>query len=117
MAGVWLRVTAWVRANWARTIPVVLLAGLAAGAASALAAGTRRTESVPDRYTRSFGGDPTTVLYQPYGPPLTDDVRALPEVASAKGTTFIAAFPIGGDGEVAFDTNPFVGEDDLFGAY
>src|SRR6188768_3740207 len=105
MAGVWMRVATWARANWRRTIPVVLLVAIAAGAASALAAGSRRTATAPDRYTAVHGGDPTAVLYQPYGPPLTDDVRALPEVEWAEAITFIAAFPLDRDGEVVFDSN------------
>lgn len=116
MAGVWMRVATWARATWLRTIPVVVLVALAAGVSSALAIGTRRTESAPDRYTAAYGGDPTAVLYQPYGPPLIDAVRTLPGVTRADAGTFIAAFPIDRDGEVVYDSNPFVGADDVFGA-
>ena len=115
MAGVWLRVAAWGRSNWIRTIPVVLLVALAAGAAGALAIGTRRTETAPDRYTAAYGGDPPVAVYQPYGPPLTDVIREAPGVAEALGITFVLAFPLDRFGNNVFDSNPFVGEDEFFG--
>ncbi|MEJ7801731.1 MAG: FtsX-like permease family protein, partial [Ilumatobacter sp.] len=116
MAGVWFRVAAWVRSNWIRTIPVVLVVALAAGVAGALAVGTRRTETAPDRYTAAYGGDPTVALYQPYGPPLTDVIRTAPGVAEAHGVTFVLAFPLDRSGNDVFDSNPFAGEDDFFGS-
>lgn len=115
MAGVRMRVVAWVRSNWIRTIPVVLIVALAAGAAGALAVGTRRTETAPDRYTAAYGGDPTVALYQPYGPPLTDAISRAPGVAEARGITFVPAFPLDRFGNNVFDSNPFAGEDDFFG--
>ncbi len=115
MAGVWLRVAAWARANWPRTVPVVLIVALAGAAAFALVAGIRRTETAPSRLTAAFGGDPDLVLLQPAGDPLTSTIAALPGVLSAKGLTFVAAFPIGEDGSMAFEANPFAGEEDFFG--
>ena len=116
MAGVSLRVAAWARANWRRTIPVVLIVALAAATAFALSAGTRRAESAPDRLTAALGGDPDLALYQTFGPPLTDAIRGVDGVAFASGLTFVAAFPVGDDGTVAFDANPFAGDDAFFGA-
>ena len=107
---------AWVRSNWIRTIPVVLVVALAAGVAGALAVGTRRTETAPDRYTAAYGGDPIVALYQPYGPPLTDVISTAPGVDEAVGITFVTAFPVDSSGNNVFDSNPFAGEDDFFGA-
>jgi hypothetical protein len=118
VAGVWLRVSAWARANWARSIPVVLLVALAGGTAMALAAGTRRTDSAPERYTASYGGDPDLILYQPSGPPIADEMRELPGVASVQSITFVMAFPTGRSGGTTFDgVDPFTGDDDLPGSY
>ena len=117
MAGVWLR-SAWARANWARSIPVVLLVALAGAAAMALVAGTRRTDSAPDRYTASYGGDPDLLLYQPYGPPIADSVREIDGVEHVQNITFVAAFPMKRDGSGIFDgVDPFAGDDDLPGSF
>ncbi|MGI9051176.1 MAG: FtsX-like permease family protein, partial [Ilumatobacteraceae bacterium] len=114
MDGVILRVLAWIRRRWRRALLVAVLAGVAAGAVLALAAGARRTASAPDRYTESNGGDPDLFVNQPFGPPLSTSVEALPGVADVRAFTFVAAFPTQ-DGEL-FDLNPFAGDDRALGA-
>jgi ABC-type lipoprotein release transport system permease subunit len=116
MAGIRLRVAAWLRANWARTIPVVVLVAVVAGAALSLAVGARRTATAPDRYTAAHGGDADLSLFQFEGPPLIDAVRDLDGVERAYATTFVGAGPVGDDGLVLDNINPFAGDDDANGA-
>lgn len=94
-----------------------LLIGVAAGLPMGLAAGTRRTESAPDRYTASSGGDPDLVLHQQNGPPLTDDIAQLNGVASASSVAFVTSFLMApGEDEMVFEENPFAGSDRFLGA-
>ena len=80
-------------------------------------AGTRRTDSAPDRYTEAAGGDPDLTITQLYGPPLIDSVAKLPGVISAKGIVFIPSFIVSPtDGTPLLDPNPFAGNDDVLGA-
>jgi hypothetical protein len=116
MAGVSLRVAAWARTSWTRVVPVIVVVALAAATPFALAAGTRRTETAPDRLTVAEGGDPDLVLYQSFGDPLTEEIRQVDGVESAIHITFVAAFPMADDGRLAFEANPFAGDDEFFGA-
>jgi ABC-type lipoprotein release transport system permease subunit len=106
---------AWRRRRWRGLTLVVLLAGIAAGAVLALAAGARRTASGPDRYTHHQGGDPDLILRQPFGPPLTEAIAQIPEVREARSMTFVSAFPVGADGPV-LDPNPWAGDERALGS-
>ena len=112
--GVWLRVRAWARTRWRGAALVAALAGVAVGAVLALAAGARRTSTAPDRYTEAVGGDYDLVLFQPFGPPLTEAISELPGVDTTTSLTFVAAFPVSAEGAV-FDLNPFAGDDQAQG--
>jgi len=109
-----LRVRAWGRTQWRAAAVVAVLVGVVAGAVLALAAGTRRTASAPDRYTEASGGDPDLGLFQAFGPPLSSSIRALPGVTEVSSQTFVTAFPVGPAG-VLSDVNPFAGDDTALG--
>ena len=109
-----LRLRTWGRQRWRSLALVALLAGLAAGAVLALAAGARRTVSGPDRYTHHLGGDPELILRQPFGPPLTETIAQVPGVRETRSITFVSAFPVGADGPV-LDPNPWAGDERALG--
>ncbi|MEO6653276.1 MAG: FtsX-like permease family protein [Ilumatobacteraceae bacterium] len=100
-----------------RLAATAIVVGAIAGLAMGIVAGTRRTDSAPDRYTEHAGGDPDLTITQMFGPPLIDDVTKLPGVISTKSIVFVPSFivsPI--DGAPVFDPNPFAGNDDVLGA-
>lgn len=100
-----------------RLVATAVLVGVTAGLAMGIVAGTRRTDSAPDRYTLDAGGDPDLTITQMFGPPLTGDVAQLPGVVSTKAIVFVPSFlvsPI--DGTPVFEPNSFAGNDDVLGA-
>ncbi len=116
MGALGLRVRTWVRRSRRLILIAAVLVGVASGLSIGVAAGTRRTQSAPDRYTAAFGGDPTFVITQSFGPPLTDRVRMLPGVVSATSITFITSFLVApDDGSLVFEPNPFAGDTDFLG--
>lgn len=112
--GVALRVRAWVRRRWRSALIAAVLAGVAAGAVLALAAGAQRTSSAPDRYTEASGGDPELTLLQPFGPPVAPLIAELPSVREVRSITFVAAFPVIA-AEAELGPNPFAGDDQALG--
>jgi hypothetical protein len=112
-----LRVSAWARRHWRRALVTAVLAGGIAGLVMGVVAGTRRTGSAPDRYTRQAGGDPDLMITQFAGPPITDDVGRLPGVVSVRSQTFVPAFLVSpSDGSALLEPNPFVGDDAMLGS-
>ncbi len=117
MAAVILRLRVWLRSQWRRCVIVGVFAGLVGGVAMGLAAGSRRTDSAPDRYTRDAGGDPDLLITQLGGAPLTEQTRQLPGVARAQALVFVTAFllsPV--DGSPILEPNPFAGDATVVGA-
>ncbi|HSB84710.1 MAG TPA: FtsX-like permease family protein [Ilumatobacteraceae bacterium] len=117
MPAMLLRVRVWMRRRARQLVVTAGLLGLAGGLVIGLAAGTRRTESAPDRYTARFGGDPDLVITQLHGKPLTAQVAAIPGVREAKSIAFVPSFvasPI--DGTPVLEANPFAGDDQVVGA-
>jgi ABC-type lipoprotein release transport system permease subunit len=84
-----MRVTSRVRQQLGPTIAVAGAIAVAAALVLAVSAGARRTGSAPDRYTASVGGDVDASITQRQGPPLTDEVAALPSVQQVSGYTFV----------------------------
>lgn len=111
----WLRVRAWWRRLGVTTALAAVVIGVVAGTAMGLATGVRRTASAPDRYTDAAGGDLDLFLFQPDGAPLTEAVGALDGVSESASWTFVSAFPMGDDGALEFDLNPFAGNDRVGG--
>src|SRR6185295_2438579 len=87
-----LRVKVWGARQRLRLVIAAVLIGLAGGVAMGIAAGTRRTDSAPARYTRHAGGDPDLVITQLSGRPLNEAVATLPGVASVKAFVFVPSF-------------------------
>jgi len=111
-----LRVRRWMGRHWARLAVAALLIGVVGGLALGLAAGTRRTSSAPDRYTRHFGGDPDLLITQLSGQPLDEQVARLPGVASVESIVFVPSFPVSPrDGTPVLEPNTFAGDDDAVG--
>jgi predicted lysophospholipase L1 biosynthesis ABC-type transport system permease subunit len=93
-----------------------VVVGLAAGLAIGVAAGTRRTDSAPDRYTAGSGGDPDLVITQVSGPPVTAQVRGMPGVDSVGSRAFVTSFLVSPtDGSLVLEPNPFAGDSALLG--
>jgi hypothetical protein len=81
-----------------------------------IAAGTRRTDSAPDRYTRQAGGDPDLAVVQTHGQPLDRQVARLPGVASARSQVFVASFLVSPvDGRPILEPSSFAGDDRFVG--
>jgi ABC-type lipoprotein release transport system permease subunit len=111
-----LRVRRWVGRHWGRLVVAAVLIGVVGGLALGLAAGTRRTSSAPDRYTRHFGGDPDLLITQLSGQPLDEQVARLPGVASIESFVFVPSFPVSPrDGTPVLEPNTFAGDDDAVG--
>lgn len=111
-----LRVRRWVGRHWARLAIAAVLIGVVGGLALGLAAGTRRTDSAPDRYTRHFGGDPDLLITQLSGQPLDEQVARLPGVESIESIVFVPSFLVSPrDGSLVFEPNSFAGDDDALG--
>ena len=111
-----LRVRRWVGRHWARLGVAAILIGVVGGLALGLAAGTRRTDSAPDRYTRHFGGDPDLLITQLSGQPLDEQVARLPGVESIESIVFVPSFLVSPrDGSLVFEPNSFAGDDDAVG--
>ncbi|MEO5838700.1 MAG: FtsX-like permease family protein [Acidimicrobiales bacterium] len=94
MPAILLRVRVWLRGHLRQLATTALLIGIAGGLAIGLAAGTRRTNSAPDRYTAKYGGDPDLVFLQQSGAPLTADVAKIPGVAGTRSIAFVTSFLI-----------------------
>ena len=112
-----LRVAVWMRRRRIRLVVAAILVGVTAGLAMGIVAGTRRTDSAPDRYTADAGGDPDLTITQMFGEPMTDEIAQLPGVESAEAIVFVPSFlvsPI--DGTPMLEPNPFAGNDDILGA-
>jgi hypothetical protein len=75
------------------TLAVVAAVAVPTAAVLTLAVNARRVATFPERFTEAVGGDGDAVVVQPAGPPLTDDVRALPTVRDAESLTFVFAEP------------------------
>lgn len=96
MAGVWLWVRAELRGRWRAWVGVVVLMGLAGGAALAAAAGARRTASAFDRFGDVAAQAHAVVFIQgEVDPSLLEAVDRLPGViASGRGAILLSA-PVG----------------------
>jgi hypothetical protein len=111
-----LRVRGWVGRHWARLVVAAVVIGAVGGLALGLVAGTRRTESAPDRYTRHFGGDPDLLVTQLSGQPLDEQVARLPGVTSIESIVFVPSFLVSPrDGTPVLEPNTFAGDDDAVG--
>lgn len=111
-----LRIAAWLRREKARLVVVVLLVGLAGGVTMGIAAGARRTDSAPDRYTGRSGGDQDLVIIQSQGQPLDREIARLPGVASARSQVFVPSFLVSPvDGRPLLEPNSFAGDDQWVG--
>jgi ABC-type lipoprotein release transport system permease subunit len=116
MAAMMLRVKVWAARQRLRLVVAAVLIGMAGGVAMGIAAGTRRTDSAPGRYTRRAGGDPDLVITQLSGRPLSEAVAALPGVASTKALVFVPSFLVSPlDGTPVLEPNSFAGNDDAVG--
>ena len=112
-----LRVNAWLRRERLRVLVTILLVAVTGGVTMGIAAGTRRTDTAPGRYTRQAGGDPDLVINQVSGFPLTDAVSRLPGVVSARGIAFVPSFLVSPlDGVPVLEPNTFVGDGRFGGA-
>lgn len=117
MSAVRFRVAIWLRHRWVSIALTALVVGVLGGSAMGVVAGTRRTDSAPDRLTRAAGGDPDLYLTQMGGDPLIDRVADISGVMSSNGYAFVLAFPISPvDGSAVTDLNPFAGTDDMLGS-
>lgn len=96
--------------RWASVaVLIVTIAGVS-GLVLSIAAGAHRTDTAVDRFTTARGGDvDAIVIQQDGGPPITDQVRALPAVESADSITFIFAALLRPGTDEAIDALPFVG--------
>ncbi len=112
-----LRVKAWLRREKLRVVVTIVLAAVTAGVTMGIAAGTRRTDTAPDRYTRKAGGDPELVITQVSGRPLTGAVSRLPGVVSTQSLSFVPSFLVSPvDGAPVLEPNSFFGDDQFVGA-
>ena len=94
-----------------------MLIGVAGGLVIGLAAGTRRTDSAPERRTSRAGGDPDLVVQQMSGRPLTVEVAKIPGVAHTRSIAFVPAFLVSpNDGSLFLDPDPYAGDDTMLGA-
>ncbi len=117
MAAMLLRVQVWVRGRLRRLVVTAVLIGVFGGLVIGLAAGTRRTDTAPARYTAQAGGDPDLLITQLSGQPLTAEVADLTGVAEASSIAFVTSFLVAPtDGSPVLDPNPYAGDDRLTGA-
>ncbi|MCA1704672.1 MAG: hypothetical protein LC808_15970, partial [Actinobacteria bacterium] len=111
-----LRVNAWLRRDKLRLVVTILLIGITAGVTMGIAAGARRTDTAPDRYTRRAGGDPDLVITQRSGHPLSEQVARLPGVVSTRSQAFVPSFLVSPlDGVPVLEPNAFAGDDQFNG--
>ncbi|HWC10148.1 MAG TPA: FtsX-like permease family protein [Acidimicrobiales bacterium] len=116
MQAVALRVNAWLRRDKLRLVVTILLIGITAGVTMGIAAGARRTDTAPDRYTRRAGGDPDLVITQLSGHPLSEQVARLPGVVSIQSQVFVPSFLVSPlDGMPVLEPNAFAGDDQFNG--
>lgn len=104
MAGVWLWVRAELRGRWRAWAGVVVLIGLAGGAALAATAGARRTSSSFDR----FGDEavvPHAVVFTPADgdPSVLDAIERLPGVVSSGRAAILLSAPVDSDVRAGLD--------------
>jgi hypothetical protein len=88
-----LRVRTTLARRWWVTLAVVAAVAVPTAAVLTLTVNARRVATFPERFTEAVGGDGDAVVVQPAGPPLTDDIGALPTVRDAESLTFVFAEP------------------------
>jgi hypothetical protein len=76
------------RAEWRSAVGLILVVAVVGGMVLTLAAGALRTQSAPDRFEEAYGNRYDTGLEQGSGPPLTEEIDALPAVDDVKAATF-----------------------------
>ncbi|MGH8976466.1 MAG: hypothetical protein ACRDV7_00215 [Acidimicrobiia bacterium] len=64
------------------TLAIAGIVAIVSATVLTIAEGARRTAAAPDAYTDAVGGDADATVVQREGRPLTEEVRALPGVAS-----------------------------------
>lgn len=89
------RLACWGRTRRGAVASLTAVVAVVAAVVLTLAAGARRTESAPDRYTAAFGGDPSARATQDSGPPRDREIAALPGVASVDALTFVFGGVVG----------------------
>lgn len=82
------RVRCLLRTEWRATLGIALVVAVVGGIVLTLVAGAFRTQSAPDRYEEALDDTWDTALEQVRGPPLTDEIAALPAVDDVAATTF-----------------------------
>lgn len=102
MAAVWLWVRAELRSRWRAWLGVVLLIGLAGGAALAAVAGARRTASSFDRFRDEAAGS-HAVVFSDGDPSLLDAVERLPGVIGSGRGAILLSSPVGTDLRAGLD--------------
>jgi len=71
------------------TVAVASATAIVVAMVVVVVAGARRTATAPDRYTASVGGNLGGSVQQRSGPPLTDQIAALPGVEQVSAYTFV----------------------------
>ncbi len=90
MKAVAYRLRGTLRTRWTTTLVLTAIVAVMCGLVITFAAGAQRTTSAPARYTQSVGGAfDAQVTQEEGGRPRTDEIRALPGVASADSYTFV----------------------------
>ena len=86
---IWMRVAGRVRRRVWATVAVSGAIAIVTAMVVVVVGGARRTATAPDRYTASIGGNVDGLVEQRSGPPLTDQVAALPGVRQVAAYTFV----------------------------
>ena len=110
MGAVLYRVRCLLRSRWRSSVLLGASVAVVGAIVLTFVAGAARTATAPDRYERAEGLRYDTAMEQESGPPLTDDIAALPSVESVTAATFFfgGLIPLGAEDPV--EAIAFVGD-------
>lgn len=110
------RLQRFLRVHWATALALTAVVAIVGSVLLFLTAGAIRTAGAADRYEAWRGAPYDALVEQPRGRPRTEQLAALPAVATVDTATFVFGALQTPDGEYV-DSLVFAGSQDAFGTY
>lgn len=116
MRAIWYPVRSSLRSHRVAASAMAVVLALVGGGVLTLVAGALRTASAPDRYSAALGDTYDASIEQLSGRPRTEEVEALPAVATVDTATFVFGGLVASGGTEPVEALLFAGTHQAFGA-